>query len=149
MTSPASAPTATVTPEVIKHLEFIQAIISRLSNGSFLIKGWTLTVAGVFFGVLVGRPGWPLASAGLIPIVGFWLLDSFFLRQERLFRRLYDDVRRPGTGVELFSMNVQPYHSAVPWFEVVRSYTVVNFYGMLALIDVVFIGWGVVRALTS
>ena len=27
------------------------------------------------------------------PAVMFWMLDAYFLRQERLFRRLYDDVR--------------------------------------------------------
>ncbi|MFE7467780.1 hypothetical protein ACFU6R_27240 [Streptomyces sp. NPDC057499] len=149
MTSSATAPAVTITPEAIKHLEFIQAVIARLGNGSFLIKGWTMTVAGVFFGVLVSRPGWLLALAGLVPIGGFWLLDSYFLRQERLFRKLYDDVRKPGTNVELFSMNVQPYDSAVSWTGVVRSHTMINFYGMLALIDLVFIGWGVVRAVAS
>lgn len=29
---------------VLKHLEFIQAIVTRLANNSFLLKGWALTV---------------------------------------------------------------------------------------------------------
>ncbi|MFF3951543.1 hypothetical protein ACFYYN_43190 [Streptomyces sp. NPDC001902] len=143
MNNPSSS---SISQEEIKHLEFIQAIVARLGNGSFLIKGWTMTVAGVFFGVSVSNPNWKVAAAGMIPIVGFWLLDSYFLRQERLFRKLYDDVRRPSVAVELFSMNVQPYHASVPWGKVIRSHTMVNFYGVLALVDFAFITGGLIRS---
>jgi hypothetical protein len=37
----------------LKHLEFIQAVITRLANDSFLRKGWALTVAGAFYGFAV------------------------------------------------------------------------------------------------
>ncbi|WP_078890013.1 hypothetical protein [Streptomyces maremycinicus] len=143
--SSGSSTNPSVTQEEIKHLEFIQAIVARLGNGSFLIKGWTMTVAGVFFGISANNPGWKIAAAGSIPIAGFWLLDSYFLRQERLFRKLYDDVRRPAVPVELFSMNVQPYHAVVPWSKVIRSHTMVNFYGTLALVDMAFIVGGIIR----
>ncbi|MEU6492667.1 hypothetical protein ABZ890_20035 [Streptomyces sp. NPDC046984] len=134
-----------ISQEEIKHLEFIQAIVARLGNGSFLIKGWTMTVAGVFFGVSLNSLSWKIATAGIIPIIGFWLLDAYFLRQERLFRKLYDDVRRPAVTVELFSMNVQPYHAVVPWRKVIWSHTMVNFYGSLALVDIAFIVGGILR----
>ncbi|MCM3808321.1 hypothetical protein ND808_21000 [Streptomyces sp. DR7-3] len=144
--SSGSSGDPSITHEEIKHLEFIQAIVARLGNGSFLIKGWTMTVAGAFFGVSATSPSWKIAAAGMIPIVGFWLLDSYFLRQERLFRKLYDDVRRPTVAVELFSMNVQPYHAAVPWGRVISSHTMVNFYGAIALVDIAFIVGGIVRS---
>ncbi|MGW0285592.1 hypothetical protein ACWDXT_21100 [Streptomyces sp. NPDC003236] len=142
----SNADGSSISQEEIKHLEFIQAIVSRLGNGSFLIKGWTMTVAGVFFGVAANRPSWKIAAAGILPIVGFWLLDSYFLRQERLFRKLYDDVRKPDVSVDLFSMNVQPYHSVVPWGKVVRSHTMVNFYGVLTLVDIIFIVGAIARS---
>lgn len=31
----------------IKHLDMLQAVIGRLGNDSFLVKGWAVTVAGV------------------------------------------------------------------------------------------------------
>ncbi|MET9888851.1 hypothetical protein ABZZ47_01310 [Streptomyces sp. NPDC006465] len=142
----SNAEGSSISQEEIKHLEFIQAIVSRLGNGSFLIKGWTMTVAGVFFGVAANRPSWKIAAAGILPIVGFWLLDSYFLRQERLFRKLYDDVRKPEVDVELFSMNVQPYLSVVPWGKVVRSHTMVNFYGILTLVDIIFVVGAIARS---
>ncbi|MEU2283390.1 hypothetical protein ABZ614_15940 [Streptomyces sp. NPDC013178] len=127
------------TPDEIKHLEFVQAVVARLGNGSFLIKGWTVTVSGVFFGVLVNHLSWKLAAAGLIPVLGFWLLDSYYLRQERLFRKLYDEVRGRTAGVPPFSMNVQPYLAGVSWRRVALSRTMVNFYGIIASIDLAFI----------
>ena len=73
---------------VIKHLEMIQRIINRLGRDSFLIKGWSMAIltAGIIF---VARSevqsGW-LGLAFLVPVVGFWILDGYFLWQERLFR---------------------------------------------------------------
>jgi hypothetical protein len=29
----------------LKHLEFIQAVISRMSTSSFIFKGWAITIA--------------------------------------------------------------------------------------------------------
>ncbi|WP_406360146.1 hypothetical protein OH782_28755 [Streptomyces sp. NBC_01544] len=133
----------------IKHLEFIQAIVTRLGNGSFLIKGWTLTAGGIFFGLLAKDLSWKVALTGFIPIVGFWLLDSYYLRQERLFRKLYDAVRAPGSTIEPFAMSVHVYHTAVPWRSVITSHTMRNFYGTLLLVNLVFFAGGTVQALSA
>ncbi|MFE0737885.1 hypothetical protein [Streptomyces sp. NPDC058855] len=135
-TSPASP--SPISAEEVKHLEMIQAIVTRLANGSFLIKGWTMTIAGVFFGLAASNLSWKLTVSGMIPLFGFWLLDGYYLRQERLFRKLYDDVREPAVTVESFSMNTASYYSNVPWWGVVRSHTLVNFYGVLLLVDLAF-----------
>ncbi|MER6191621.1 hypothetical protein [Streptomyces cyaneofuscatus] len=135
-----------ISADAIKHLEFIQAVVARLANGSFLIKGWTMTVAGIFFGISVNNLSWKIATTGIVPIVGFWLLDSYYLRQERLFRKLYDDVRKPDSGVEAFSMDISPYSPQVTWSKVIRSHTVVNFYGTLLLVAAVFAVGAAVRA---
>lgn len=39
----------------------------------------------------------------LLPVIGFWYLDSYYLRQERLFRAVYDDIRAQSDTD--FSMN--------------------------------------------
>ena len=80
----------------IKHLEMIQAVVARLGSNGFLIKGWAVTVAGFFLGFGVNREKWGLALAGAAPTVLFWLLDASFLRNERLFRDLFDRVRKGG-----------------------------------------------------
>jgi hypothetical protein len=88
----------------IKHLEMIQAVIGRLGNDSFLVKGWAITVAGVFFGFAIEAKNWRLAIASIMPTLAFWGLDAYFLRSERLFRALYDRVRRTPTEIEPFFM---------------------------------------------
>ncbi|MGW4699369.1 hypothetical protein [Streptomyces sp. NPDC004285] len=125
----------------VKHLEMIQAIVTRLGNGSFFIKGWTMTLAGAFLGFAVNRSSWKVAAVAVIPLLGFWILDSYYLRQERLFRALYDDARRPATTVELFSMNISPYRESIKWRMVVVSHTMVNFYGLLIAAMVAVAGW--------
>ncbi|MEU5878778.1 hypothetical protein [Spirillospora sp. NPDC047279] len=124
--------------EQIKHLEFIQAVITRLGNGSFLIKGWALTLLAAFLGFSLRDLDWKLSAVALVPLVGFWLLDSYFLRQERLFRKLYDQARLPGK-VEVFSMNVGPYVREVSWFAVVRSSTMAGFYGTLTVVTLILV----------
>lgn len=94
----------TLNDQQIKHLEMIQGVIGRLANGSFLIKGWAITVAGVFFGFTVNSENASLAVASILPTIAFWGLDTYFLRGERLFRALYDSVRTTPTEIEPFFM---------------------------------------------
>ncbi len=77
----------------IKHLEMIQNVITRMANNSFRLKGWAVTiVAGIF--VLANRStDIQYFFVTFIPIIFFWVLDSYYLQQERLYRDLYDKVR--------------------------------------------------------
>jgi hypothetical protein len=134
----------------IKHLEFVQAVISRLANNSFLMKGWALTVAGLIFGFAVDQESWRIAAAGLLPVVAFWGLDAYFLRQERLFRCLYDAVRRSDPQLELFSMDTRDCAATVDsWLASVLSRTLLPFYGVLALVGLVLILVGAFQHSTS
>lgn len=123
----------------IKHLEMIQAVIGRLSTDSFLMKGWALTVAGIFFGFAVTTQSRRLGLAAILPTMLFWALDTYFLRCERLFRCLYGQVREGGR-VEPFFMSAtdkgfieglkgeKERHAASRW-RAFRSATVGLFYG--------------------
>lgn len=123
----------------IKHLEFIQATITRLGTNSFLVKGWSLTLAAGLLALSASRIGWQLATVGVVPLLCFWYLDCFFLRQERAFRRLYDDARRPGSTVEVLSMDVGPYLARMPWPEVWLTPTLLLFYTPLLLADLALV----------
>ncbi|GGV23996.1 hypothetical protein GCM10010182_52930 [Actinomadura cremea] len=127
---------AVLSSDQVKHLEFIQAVVTRHANGSFLIKGWTLTLVTALLGLSLNKTDWKLFLSALLPILGFWLLDSYFLRQERLFRRLYDAARVPESTVDLFSMNTAGFSEQVPFPRVAASRTIAGFYGGLASITV-------------
>lgn len=77
----------------IKHLELIQGIINRIASNSFMLKGWAVTlVAGVF--ALAGKDTDKMYFlVAYVPIIVFWLLDSYYLLQERLYISLYNKVR--------------------------------------------------------
>lgn len=78
----------------LSYLEMIQAIVARMASHSFLVKGWTVTVTAALMALSASTScAWPMAVAGPT-IVIFWWLDAYYLRQERLFRCLFDHVRR-------------------------------------------------------
>ncbi|MFE9171071.1 hypothetical protein ACFYNZ_16345 [Streptomyces kebangsaanensis] len=121
----------------MKHLELLQTTIGRLGTNSFLIKGWAMTVSGGLITVAMGSAGWAVAVIALMMTSGFWLLDTYYLEQERLFRSLYDRSVAPDSAqVPLFSMDAERYAQSVPWRRVALSRTMALFYGTLALVDI-------------
>jgi len=124
----------------LKHLEFIQGVINRMGQNSFLLKGWAVTlVAGLFAFANTQDMDYRLISIALIPTIFFWLLDGYFLWQEKLFRKLYDNVRKKADGEFIdFSMNVKPFESEVSlWICICFSNTLRLFY--LPIIVVIII----------
>lgn len=84
-------------PAVIKHLEFLQDIISRMAANSATCKKWTLTIVT---GVIAFHyaNGLPIVFS-IIPVVFFFIFDSLYLGLERRFRDLYlDFVRKLKNG---------------------------------------------------
>ena len=78
--------------EQLKHLEFIQAVITRMNANSFQIKGWTVTIASALLALFASTNNKYFILAGTFPSIVFWFLDSYYLQQERKFRGLYNDV---------------------------------------------------------
>lgn len=136
-----------------KHLEFIQNAISRMTQNSYLLKGWTITLVAATFAVSLGVNSVWLVATALLPTIAFSLLDARYMREERLFRRLYDAVRwdrdkdwhEESDKVEAFSMDTQPYEKDVKKTrEIVASVSILPFYGSIALVIVLA---GIARAL--
>lgn len=97
---------------VATHLWMIQGVISRMGQNAFATKTWAVTIMAAVFalGPLTGRStldGWAL----ILPLLIVWVMDAYFMRQEHLFRRLYDAAARGEVGS--FSMNTGPYESGV------------------------------------
>ena len=73
-----------------KHLEFLQAVITRLAGNSFLIKGWSVTLTTAIIGFAVKDAGPGFALVGLAPVAVFALLDAYYLGLEKAFRDRFD-----------------------------------------------------------
>jgi|SRR5215470_9683383 len=76
----------------LEHVRMIQAVISRMAQNSFVLKGWSVTLATGILAVAISEKRQAFAWLGLLPALTFWGLDAFYLRQERLYRSLHDDV---------------------------------------------------------
>ena len=89
-----------------KHLEFIQAIIARLGNNSFQMKGWNVALATAAVGLAAAKDSRPtLAVLGVVPAMAFWFLDAYYLALERSYRCLY---KKAVTGQPDFNLTADP-----------------------------------------
>lgn len=120
----------------IAHLEMVQNVISRMASNSFALKALAVALtAGVLaFAGAARDPSPILALAALIPVVIFWLLDAHYLRLERLFRRLFDAVRR-GELEEPFTMDFRQYEAGEQHtLRIAASWSVGWFYGPIVIV---------------
>jgi len=81
-----------MSPEKIKHLEFIQNVITRMNANSFQIKGWSIVIASALLAIYASTKDNYFFLVAMFPTLIFWFLDTYYLTQERKFRGLYDDV---------------------------------------------------------
>jgi hypothetical protein len=94
----------------LKHLEFIQQTITRLASNSFLLKGWTVTlVVGLFAFANIKDMESKYILLAFIPAYFFWVLDGYFLQQERKYRDLYKKVSVKHVDCIDFSMNTSKF----------------------------------------
>ena len=128
----------------IRHLEFIQAVINRMANNSFLIKGWCITLVSALLGLAGKDNNKNFIIVVFFPAFMFWLLDAYYLRQERLFRKKYDEVRKSAEELSDFSMDISTVEKRVDsWLRVAFSKTLFLFYGSMigAVLVAAFILW--------
>jgi len=119
----------------LKHLDFVQSVINRMACNSFLIKGWSVTLVSAVFAIAVkdGNPG--LVPVAYLPVLVFWFLDAYFLRQERIYRKLYDAVRAKDESLIDFDLNATAFATEVQSYAgTVVSLTLRWFHGSILLV---------------
>ena len=125
-----------------KHLEMIQNIITRLANNSFSLKGWTVIFIAAVLGFAIKESNSNYILLVLFPIFAFWGLDGYYLRQEKLFRALYDTVRKLDEQNINFEMDISSIEDEVDsWRSVCVSRTILGFYGpiLITILILIFI----------
>ncbi len=122
----------------IAHLEMVQGVIDRIGNNSFMIKGWAVTLVSAIFALSIENHKFSFIA--LFPILLFWWLDAFFLYQERLFRRLYNDVALKDDASITYSMNNVSYKkNSDKICKAALSKTLLCFYGGMLLVLIVLL----------
>ncbi len=127
----------------IKHLEMIQAVVARLASEAALIKGWALTVSAAFFGLAAQSLSARIAAVGLLPILVFWVLNAYYLRAERQYRKLFDHVRLAESAVD-FDMDART-QTVDSWSKTMFSATLCTFYGIIFVVGVILVVVGICK----
>lgn len=119
----------------IKHLEFIQGVVNRMAANSFLIKGWCITLVSALFVLAAKDTNAKFLIIAYIPVSAFWILDGYYLYQERLFRGLYNQIRIKEESSIDFSMDTKTFEGGRnTWINTIFSKTLCIFYITLILV---------------
>lgn len=128
-----------------KEIDLIQACINRMSQHSFYLKGWLVTLIGI---LLALKPGdIILINVCLILIsIAFWYLNASYLRYEKQYRELYEWVikeRLKGNTKFLYDLKLdrdERFKSKVDSrLKLMFKNTLRNFYGSLILILIIIL----------
>jgi hypothetical protein len=119
-------------------MEFIQAVITRMNSNSFLIKGWMITLVSALFALAAKDANVRYVLVAYIAIPAFWILDAFYLSQERQYRALYDEVRSKTEDQIDFSMDAFRYNiGRNRWIAALFSRTLVGIYPVVVAITLI------------
>lgn len=119
----------------IAHLGFIQNVISRMGNNSFFLKGWSITLIAAIFALSAKDANRCFVLFACFPVIAFWVLDAYFLHQEKLFRQLYQDVAGDNISSDNFTMDTTTVKKKVVSACVVAfSKTLLLFHGVIILV---------------
>ena len=112
------------------HLEMIQSVVTRMASNSSGAKNQCVTIVAVIGALAVVRSNAIMFLLMLIPIISFWALDARYLRQEQLFRALYNSVRHQPEDKITFTMDTTPFKKTTPplWKCVFWNWSTTPFY---------------------
>lgn len=97
-----------------KHLEFIQAIITRMSSASSNTKAWFLPVATAAFGYAIAEDSPWVAVLGVGATILAAYIDANYLRQEKAYRAMYRVVAGDDESFSSFCLQPDELPDCVP-----------------------------------
>ena len=114
----------------IRYLESIQRIVDRLSNISFLLKGWAVSLVAGLMALAASGSNQGFVLIAYIPIVVFWFLDAYFLMMERQYRDLFKENMNLSQNLAYFSL-ARPKGNIVIYGKALFSITIFFTYATL------------------
>lgn len=127
--------------EKIKHLEIIQRNINELSNSSKQMKVIMLITVSILLLVFTLFKSNIFILVALLPTIIFWMLDAYYVQQQRKFRGLYNDVAGVSGSpqkIAPFAMPIQLYHDGkYSFWDVFVSPTILTLYATMVMIILV------------
>jgi hypothetical protein len=125
-----------------KHLMMIENIVNKMGSNAFMLKGWTVTLVVGIFALSGKETNSSFLYIAYIPIVLFWILDIYYLRLERIYKEIYNIVRRKSDDNIDFDMKRDSYVwkcNRTSILSCIKSPSIWLFYLLLALVVLLFI----------
>ena len=115
----------------------IQAIITRMAQNSFMIKGWALTLVVAMF-AFVPKTVYLFVPIVIMPILIFAFFDAYYLQLERYYRNLYDIVRNKQEAEIDFDLKTTKECKKIKdsYWHCFFSYSILLFYTPILLVAV-------------
>lgn len=133
-----------------KHLEFTEQVIARMGNNSFSLKGWSVTLVAAIFALSTDKANTATVWVAVVPVIVFWILDAYFLGQERACRMLYNKLRKlsqaewDGLGEHRYSLIPNDFGlNPEPLGALIMRPAIAALYGALLVCIVTF--WAILR----
>lgn len=117
----------------VKHLEMVQGVVSRMAGQGATLKNYCITLTTAICGLAITLQRPLVALLALLPVTILALLDAQYLRLERRFRALFDEVRlETWSNPPTFEINSQRAPASSYW-GALFSWSILIFYAPLAL----------------
>ena len=125
-----------LTEELHKEIDLIQDCITRMANNSFLLKGWLVSIVAVILALSPDEFNKLIVFLTVTMVtMTFWYLDAYFLRTEKMYRKMYTWVlekRCKGDREKQYDLNPHRFAGEVDGIrKVMVSNTLLPFYGLV------------------
>lgn len=120
----------------VAHLGMIQGVIARMAGNSLMIKSTAATISAAITALISSKIHFSgfLVFAAIVPIILCWQIDASYLRLEKLYRELYDRVRKM-EDIDPFSMDFRFLDIKIKTLQnIAMSWSVFWFYLALAIL---------------
>lgn len=123
----------------LEHLKLIEGIIERMASNSLRLKEWFITITSALVGICLTKSKPQLLLVAGVALLAFWVLDAYYLQQERNFRSLYEAiVGDEEQKIPTFSLNVGILQIKQSYFKVLfLSWATIGFYGVSLVVGII------------
>ena len=125
---------------VQSYLNILQGVITRMATNSANCKTWCITLVSAIVVIIADKAKPNYVWIALLPVILFFLLDAYYLGQERSFRAIYNSfIQRLNAGNanknDLFSLTpIRGFNVVQMTFKAISSFAVYPFYSTLIVL---------------
>lgn len=127
-----------------EYLQMLQEPICRMSTISAIFKGFAATIVAGISAISYSTTNLWVLGLSFLPVLAFAIMDVYYLKLERKFRFLFDQVRQDNHAID-FSMKltndpVEILSAKARTWDCIKSPSILLFYPMMLIIlTVVFV----------